>query len=78
MSSLNLLIKEIEMEQQIQKTIASDEKFCSDCGATIKAKAEICPTCGVRQMASPNPLTATEPNGMKPYERDSPQPRKVC
>ncbi|MGB3224340.1 MAG: zinc-ribbon domain and TM2 domain-containing protein [Desulforhopalus sp.] len=51
------------MEQQIQKTKALDEKFCSECGATIKAKAEICPKCGVRQMSSPNSLTATAPNG---------------
>jgi TM2 domain-containing membrane protein YozV/ribosomal protein L40E len=29
---------------------AVDEKFCSECGAVIKAKAEICPKCGVRQM----------------------------
>lgn len=28
---------------------ASDEKFCSDCGAAIKLKAEICPKCGIRQ-----------------------------
>ena len=28
---------------------AIDEKFCSECGAVIKAKAEICPKCGVRQ-----------------------------
>jgi len=26
-----------------------DEKFCSECGAIIKLKAEICPKCGVRQ-----------------------------
>jgi TM2 domain-containing membrane protein YozV len=26
-----------------------DEKFCSECGAVIKLKAEICPKCGVRQ-----------------------------
>ncbi len=26
------------MEQQIQKAKTSDEKFCSECGATIKAK----------------------------------------
>ena len=51
------------MEPQIQKTKKSDEKFCSECGATIKAKAEICPKCGVRQMPLPNPLTATAPNG---------------
>ncbi|MDR0762239.1 MAG: NINE protein [Campylobacteraceae bacterium] len=27
----------------------ADEKFCSECGNIIKAKAEICPKCGVRQ-----------------------------
>ena len=27
----------------------ADEKFCSECAALIKAKAEICPKCGVRQ-----------------------------
>ncbi|MFZ2968131.1 MAG: NINE protein [Sulfuricurvum sp.] len=26
------------------------EKYCSECGALINAKAEICPQCGVRQM----------------------------
>lgn len=40
-----------------------DEKFCSDCGSTIKLRAEICPKCGVRQIASPNSLSATAPNG---------------
>lgn len=30
-----------------------DEKFCSECAAVIKAKAEICPKCGVRQMPAP-------------------------
>jgi TM2 domain-containing membrane protein YozV len=30
---------------------AVDEKFCSECGAIIKARAEICPKCGVRQLA---------------------------
>ena len=34
-------------------TKAIDEKFCSECGAIIKAKAEICPKCGVRQMPRP-------------------------
>lgn len=28
---------------------AIDEKFCVECGAVIKSKAEICPKCGVRQ-----------------------------
>ncbi|MEC4113181.1 TM2 domain-containing protein [Myroides pelagicus] len=26
-----------------------NEKYCSECGAVINAKAEICPRCGVRQ-----------------------------
>ena len=34
-----------------QPTKAIDEKFCHECGAAIKAKAEICPKCGVRQPA---------------------------
>jgi len=33
-------------------TKGSDEKFCSSCGAVIKIVAEICPKCGVRQMAA--------------------------
>lgn len=34
-------------------TKQADEKFCPDCGSVIKIKAEICPSCGVRQhMAS--------------------------
>lgn len=36
------------MNQQVK---AIDEKFCSECGSVIKVKAEICPKCGVRQMA---------------------------
>lgn len=39
------------MNQAITK--AADEKFCADCGAIIKQRAEICPKCGVRQMAAP-------------------------
>lgn len=42
---------------------ASDEKYCSECGALIRAKAEICPKCGVRQLPPPGVLTATAPNG---------------
>ncbi len=37
-------------------TKAADEKFCGDCGSVIKAKAEICPKCGIRQMAPPNTI----------------------
>ena len=51
------------MDQAVMKNV--DEKFCSDCGSVIKTKAEICPKCGVRQMAAPSSidLAATAPNG---------------
>jgi TM2 domain-containing membrane protein YozV len=29
------------------------EKYCSECGALINSKAEICPQCGVRQAPIP-------------------------
>lgn len=41
----------------------ADEKFCSECGKIIKAKAEICPKCGVRQFSPPSPFGATTANG---------------
>lgn len=43
----------------------ADEKFCSECGSIINAKAEICPKCGVRQMAAPSahPLGQTTSDG---------------
>ena len=37
-------------------TKAVDEKFCGECGSIIKAKAEICPKCGVRQMPPPSTI----------------------
>ncbi|WP_046004625.1 TM2 domain-containing protein [Pseudoalteromonas rubra] len=46
-----------------QRSKEVDEKFCSDCGAVIKAKAEICPKCGVRQSAPPGALGSTAANG---------------
>jgi TM2 domain-containing membrane protein YozV/ribosomal protein L40E len=51
------------MTEGLQK--ATDEKFCSECGAIIKAKAEICPKCGVRQLAAPllSGLNSVAPNG---------------
>ena len=51
------------MNQDVMKNV--DEKFCSDCGSVIKIKAEICPQCGVRQMAAPSNinLSETAPNG---------------
>lgn len=33
------------------RTKAQDEVFCRSCGEAIKAKAEICPHCGVRNVA---------------------------
>lgn len=39
------------MTEVVKKAV--DEKFCSECGSIIKAKAEICPKCGVRQFAPP-------------------------
>jgi len=43
----------------------ADEKFCSECGALIKLKAEICPKCGVRQMNPPSSINLGPlvPNG---------------
>jgi len=37
-----------------------DEKFCGECGTVIKVKAEICPSCGVRQL--PPPVAANPRN----------------
>jgi TM2 domain-containing membrane protein YozV/ribosomal protein L40E len=37
-------------------TKAADEKYCSECGSVIKLKAEICPKCGVRQLAQPSSI----------------------
>ena len=31
------------------RTKGIDEKFCVECGKIIRAKAELCPHCGVRQ-----------------------------
>ena len=42
----------------------TDEKFCFECGAVIKQKAEICPKCGVRQLQAPaNSVPLLAPNG---------------
>jgi TM2 domain-containing membrane protein YozV len=51
------------MTDAVQKGI--DEKYCSECGDIIRAKAEICPNCGVRQSAPPftSSLTTVAPNG---------------
>lgn len=49
------------MSEPIQK--GPDEKYCSECGSIIKAKAEICPKCGVRQSFPFAHLGAVAPNG---------------
>lgn len=51
------------MIEERQKEI--DEKYCADCGAMIKARAEICPKCGIRQSAPPlmSSLSQVAPNG---------------
>lgn len=40
-----------------------DEKYCSECGAIIRARAEICPKCGVRQTSPFGSLGVVAPNG---------------
>lgn len=40
-----------------------DQKYCKDCGQLIHIRAEICPKCGVRQMAAPHSLGATPYSG---------------
>lgn len=39
-----------------------DEKHCHECGEIIKAKAEICPKCGVRQPAIPGQVSGIPGN----------------
>ena len=35
-----------------------NEKYCTECGALINSKAEICPKCGVRQTVQSTPIIA--------------------
>jgi TM2 domain-containing membrane protein YozV/ribosomal protein L40E len=53
------------VEEAMQQAYAKgvDEKFCRECGQVIRARAEICPKCGVRQLPPPNALGTTAPNG---------------
>lgn len=46
-----------------RRTKETDEIFCSECGENIKAKAEICPKCGVRQSSQNGAFSSTAPNG---------------
>jgi TM2 domain-containing membrane protein YozV/ribosomal protein L40E len=42
---------------------ALGEKYCTDCGSVISAKAEICPKCGVRQLPVPGLIGRSTPSG---------------
>ncbi len=46
------------------KTKSPDEKYCTECGSRINAKAEICVHCGVRQLSTVSQNTmGIAPNG---------------
>jgi TM2 domain-containing membrane protein YozV/ribosomal protein L40E len=45
------------------QTKSSEEKFCHECGAIIRARAEICPKCGVRQPSAGMSGLAVTPSG---------------
>ena len=45
----------------------ADEAFCSSCGEVIKAEAEVCPECGVRQQEARGDEEYTLPDA-KQYE----------
>lgn len=47
----------------VQATKGPNEKYCSECGSIINAKAEICPKCGVRQMPVPNAMGISSASG---------------
>jgi TM2 domain-containing membrane protein YozV/ribosomal protein L40E len=49
------------MSEGMQKGL--DEKYCFECGAIIKVRAEICPKCGVRQSSPLLNLGTVAPNG---------------
>lgn len=39
---------------------AENQKYCSECGNLIHLRAEICPSCGVRQANGSQELSASE------------------
>jgi len=54
-----------------ERTKGPGEVFCTACGAAIKAEAEICPACGVRNEAfvpAPTPERASAPHDPDAYE----------
>lgn len=51
------------MSETDVSTKGVDQKYCADCGAIISIRAEICPKCGVRQMAPTSLGMQTTPSG---------------
>ena len=49
----------LAVEPYASRTDAKATKYCSDCGAQISARAEICPKCGVRQSSPPSRASGT-------------------
>ena len=45
----------------MNETTPAATKFCFACGTTLDARAEICPSCGVRQHAPPAPQSPLGP-----------------
>jgi TM2 domain-containing membrane protein YozV len=56
--------------------LGADEHYCASCGSVVKKLAELCPSCGVRQIAAPEvpPVSApTPPAAPAPTPRRAPQ-----
>lgn len=45
---------------ETESSAADDTIFCRDCGAEIRAEAEICPECGIRQQNQSGPIDSDE------------------
>jgi hypothetical protein len=43
---------ELREMSSMAKPLDPSEKYCFECGSVIRARAEICPNCGVRQPAA--------------------------
>lgn len=54
MSGSNVDESDTTTEQKPQR--GPDEVFCTECGAVIKERAEVCPECGVRQQSKDAPV----------------------
>ncbi|WP_247001091.1 zinc ribbon domain-containing protein [Halosolutus gelatinilyticus] len=54
-------------EEDERGTPGPDEAYCMSCGEIIKAEAEVCPECGVRQQEAENGTISNLPDA-KQYE----------